>query len=403
MLLNVLKDSSPRLSAAEDLLAAVVASRWNKMQLAKVTEYLDSCTKSEWQRCVTYHGLAGVLCLYHQEALSRLPAEFTEVIEQVRQRQSLHALKQFATLRDVGQILQQAAIVYMPLKGLLLSKRLYGDIATRASCDIDVLIDPTDFDSAHSALHNAGYTPTFAYDGNSLVRLSMMRTAHHLCYLSEDGQLVELHWRNEPSHSLSLAPLKLLAKTLDVTTFVGAEIPEQTEPLLLSTISMHAARSFCYGWKWGYDVLHLMFPPGSEWTEKSEASNVNTAELCLQVMLHQLGDQTIPSSTLAVRISNAGSAIRARDVGASHKTSGLQHVTAIANESWLSGALESSFFKRAYYTYGVLSGSMPSSLRLAYVFAIFPPAKVVYKLSRAVFKIVGVISMRPQKPSQKNK
>lgn len=402
MLLNALKDVSPRLSAAEDLLAAVVASRWNKTQLAKVTAYRDSCTKSEWQRCVTYHGLAGVLCLYHQEALSRLPAEFTEAIEQVRQRQSLRALKQFATLRDVGQILQRAAIVYMPLKGLLLSKRLYGDIATRASCDIDVLIDPTDFDSAHSALHNAGYTPTFGYNGNSLVRRSMMRATQHLGYLSEDGQLVELHWRNEPSRSHSLGPLKSLAKTLDVTTFVGAEIPEQPEPLLLSTLSMHAARSYCYGWKWGYDVLHLMFPPGTEWTEKSEAHSDNTAELCLQVMLYQLGDQTIPSSTLAVRISNVGSALRAKQVGTSHKKSRLQHVATVTNKLWLSSTLESSLFNRAY-TYRLLFAFMPSSTRLAYVFAIFPPAKVFFRLSKAMLIKAGLVTMHSQKSSQKNK
>jgi hypothetical protein len=396
MLLNAIKDFSPRLSAAEDLLAAVVASRWNKTQLAKVTAYRDSCTKSEWQRCVTCHGLAGVLCLYHQEALSRLPAEFTEAIEQVRQRQSLHALKQFATLRDVGQILQRAAIVYMPLKGLLLSKRLYGDIGTRASTDIDILIDPIDFDRAHNALQEAGYKPAFLYDGNRLIRRSMLKSTKDLSYLSSGGQLIELHWRNEVSCSRSLAPLKSLVKVLDVTTLGGATIPEQPERLLLSTLSLHAARSLCYGWKWGYDVLHLMYPPGTEWTENPKEHSDDTAKLCLQVMQHQLGDQTIPASPLGIRISNAGSKKRVQSVGYGYKASGLQYVVAICNEYLLSSTLEPNLYNRASYIFSLVFAFMPKSTRLAYVFAIFPPLKFFYRPSQAMLKIVGVISMRPQ-------
>ena len=58
---------------------------------------------------------------------------------------------------EVLDRLEAAGIRALPLKGSLLARQLYGDIAARSSIDIDVLVAPNDLSNAVAAVAELGW------------------------------------------------------------------------------------------------------------------------------------------------------------------------------------------------------------------------------------------------------
>lgn len=93
------------------------------------------------------------------------------------------------TALDVLDRLRAAGIRAMPLKGSILARQLYGDVAARTSRDIDILVAPDDLAGAVSAVEDLGWRwrPDVARSGGlpllheTLVHASLPR--------------IELHWR----------------------------------------------------------------------------------------------------------------------------------------------------------------------------------------------------------------
>ena len=74
-------------------------------------------------------------------------------------RAARRALAQGALIARLLTLLSDAGIRVLTLKGVVLSAQLYGDPARRSAADIDLLIDPVQFDRARALLIEAGYGP----------------------------------------------------------------------------------------------------------------------------------------------------------------------------------------------------------------------------------------------------
>ena len=59
--------------------------------------------------------------------------------------------------KEVEGILGEAGILLMPMKGMVFRYLLYSDPAIRPAVDIDILVRPCDFETAHRSLLNRGY------------------------------------------------------------------------------------------------------------------------------------------------------------------------------------------------------------------------------------------------------
>lgn len=70
-------------------------------------------------------------------------------------------LRSNATLADalmpILEGMDRAGIPAMPVKGLVIADRLYGDLAARPCADLDVLVRPTDYAAAGTVLHDLGF------------------------------------------------------------------------------------------------------------------------------------------------------------------------------------------------------------------------------------------------------
>jgi Uncharacterised nucleotidyltransferase len=120
------------------------------------------------------------------------------VIAELR-RQTLvaarHSLAHIAELVRLSRIFARAEIRVLALKGVVLSAQLYGDPALRNPRDIDLLVDPEEFDNAEALLVEAGYR---RYDPNlsPRQRIAYRRWIKEVEYIHVvKGICVELHHR----------------------------------------------------------------------------------------------------------------------------------------------------------------------------------------------------------------
>jgi hypothetical protein len=104
------------------------------------------------------------------------------------------ALIRRETLRVLG-VLAALGIPAIPWKGPLLAEVLYGDVSSRVSVDIDVIVPAADVDRAVAALSGERYAPAYATEFISATR---RRSADNHVVLAPvappPAPLLEVHW-----------------------------------------------------------------------------------------------------------------------------------------------------------------------------------------------------------------
>jgi hypothetical protein len=276
---------------AEALLAAVLASRWIPERLDDLRSLESRSNTTDWQYAIRFHGLAGILCLHHQAALSMLSPEFRVVPELMVKTNTRNALHHLAITKALVENLGKNNITAVPLKGVVLSHQLYGSIVRRVSSDIDVLVDPDDFEKASAVLVGMGYFTKFDMRSMSqkLKRL-LRRHIKDITFFRPGEPRVELHIRNENSVFNSLPRLKNIAlEKLAKNSINFFVLPNA---LLRESVARHALRSNLFRWKWGYDVVEcvMQFAGGElalQYTDYHECSRAE--HICLNALAQMWG------------------------------------------------------------------------------------------------------------------
>ena len=157
--------------------------------------------------------------------LRRRAATPPSVLEQLRtfdRANSENNLRIVAASAQCVQVLQAARIAVVVLKGPLLARELYGDLAIRQCDDVDVLVKRSDAQPACDALIAAGYTPLcdVAIGANRL-----LRHTHEIAFRSRDGILVELHCDIAQPHYSYHLPVEPWFARAQTTLVAGQEVP----------------------------------------------------------------------------------------------------------------------------------------------------------------------------------
>ena len=118
----------------------------------------------------------------------RAKAHLAEKYEQMSQ------VREFIQLTDA---LSEAAISFIPLKGPILSYRLYKDACFRISHDLDFLIDVNAMKKAIDIVEKCGYQPdSFYWPDNLKQERALLKMDNHIVYFHPEKQLyIELHWK----------------------------------------------------------------------------------------------------------------------------------------------------------------------------------------------------------------
>jgi hypothetical protein len=125
-----------------------------------------------------------------------LPATVRQTLQQRSAVCRMQAMRLTSSLAQVLKDFNQADISLIPLKGPLLSLELYGDLGTRHSRDIDIMVDVEDLSRAQARLEQMGcqaqLQPTLSPRHTEV----FLQINHHMVYWHPLQRcLLELHWR----------------------------------------------------------------------------------------------------------------------------------------------------------------------------------------------------------------
>lgn len=120
------------------------------------------------------------------------------VLKTLNTKNAIHTLKLAKELVRVSSEFNRQEIPAISLKGPVLAICLYRNISSRVSRDLDILIDVKDVDKAIKVLLDLGYSQDdFLAVATEKQKKYCIRKEHHFCFKSEEGILLELHWRFE--------------------------------------------------------------------------------------------------------------------------------------------------------------------------------------------------------------
>ena len=196
------------------------------------------------------HGLLGILHTTLTEFGNVLPPE---VATSLRRRATLQRLRQahdYSILDEILLELSRAGVEAVPLKGPILSERLYGDGAVRSSTDLDLLVAPNVLPSATRCLERLGYRGAQGSTAGEFARYH-----HHLlAFHRAQSPSVELHFRLYTGFGAVLTAEGFLARARGYTTARGLScrvlVPEDELLFLL----LHAAGHRFARLAWLYDI-----------------------------------------------------------------------------------------------------------------------------------------------------
>ncbi|MBN1892587.1 MAG: nucleotidyltransferase family protein [Clostridiales bacterium] len=140
-----------------------------------------------------------------------IPVVFDNLKKYFKEKADEPGLRKLATLRKQSMIrsmriasawvaitsaMEEADVRILHLKGPALSLRIYGDIDSRISKDLDLLVDLNDIDKADQVLKDAGYTRTVpASDMTPKQANIWYKNNHHYTYKGPNALIIELHFR----------------------------------------------------------------------------------------------------------------------------------------------------------------------------------------------------------------
>ena len=239
--------------------------------LTPEADYLLACARSVVGSSSGNSGRTNVdsdrlhhLALRHG-VLGLLPAPSAmEFGQQVRQNFAL-----VSELRKLWDAFQTAKVPVLPLKGPVLAVTLYGDVAARASSDIDLLIRPAHLQQAADVLCAAGYRLHSTLPKTNRQSSLHLNKENELCFLRpSDGMCVDLHGSLLPHYF----PQPVLANDLwrrsRIVSIAGCEIASLDDEDQLLYLCAHGTKHQWERLSWICDVAMLVqHRRGLEWDE----------------------------------------------------------------------------------------------------------------------------------------
>lgn len=241
------------------------------LEASRSAEIASLCAgQLDWKHVlylVKLHGVQALVC----ETLGRLdtiavPAATMAVLKEWRKVQVVNSMYRSAELLRLIGDFRRKNIDLMPLKGEILSQRLYGSIGMRCSSDLDILIRTDDLDAACQLLEEDGYCCSLHGTKLTSKQKNHIRdNLYHLEFYNQSKNVaVELHWRL--GSLWSAKHMALAWDNIDILPYRGFEITCQNDNLQLLFLCDHGSRHRFFCLKWLSDTAKAFTAlPGREW------------------------------------------------------------------------------------------------------------------------------------------
>jgi hypothetical protein len=186
-------DTDSKQDIAQQFVIQILVGRWDPSAILEGRDLLARHIM-DWEQCYQLIAANGIAPLVY--SVIRDQGVFPPIIEQKLQKAYEHnRVRNIYLFSELKTVLHRFEVVGIPniiLKGVALSKEIYGDIALRPLTDMDLLIHPGEIESALKVLKSLGYDSLMTERGENssllfenevlLVKPGPIRT------------VIEIHW-----------------------------------------------------------------------------------------------------------------------------------------------------------------------------------------------------------------
>jgi hypothetical protein len=162
---------------------------------------------------------------------------------------------------------ERAGVGHLFVKGVTLNMLAYGSLALKRSCDIDLLVDPTDYDAACTLLEEAGYACVVPERGSRDEILRYAAAAKDSVWRNEVKSItLELHQRLT-ANPLLLRGVGPSSQAQWVEVAPGLALPTLAREPLFAYLCAHGAATAWSRLKWSADLAALLAGENQEGIE----------------------------------------------------------------------------------------------------------------------------------------
>jgi hypothetical protein len=277
-------------------------------------------TVADWEQVAKLAGDDGMqsLVLQHSAAaglLEEMPEAVSSSMLSAYRRDWIRNRHLRGEHARVIQTLSAAGIEIMPIKGVQLAERCYGELALRPILDLDLLVHRRDLPTIETMLAELGYLPIYG----SSQKFDFYELAYNaLVFCARDGEVIELHWQlaNLPAYLPRLAVDDLWRRAVPIQ-FAGLPVHGLSSSDELRYLCFHyAAQHQSARLIWLVDIAEMVntLPVGWEWQafvdETIERGLATPVAVALDRAQHMLGTR-LPAGILP-QLRQASTASRER-------------------------------------------------------------------------------------------
>ncbi len=259
----------------------------------------------DWRRFVALvrrHRVAPLVArVLLQGAAIQPPPWVIEHFQEEEAENGLNSLRLASELIAVVDALAAEGIASLPLKGICLAVRSYGDMALRHAGDIDVLVSPDDLVASDRIVRALGCT-RISNKTHEAVPESFVENAafiHHLCYGTPTGALLELHFSLCPNPKLLPLDVRAAVASGPRVRIGNRQLPALPDAFQFVFLATHGARHKWRRLQWVCDIAAITQGRSAGeldlWLTEAARYGLRNPALQALVMTSRLFDRPLPT------------------------------------------------------------------------------------------------------------
>lgn len=227
-----------------------------------------------------YHSLEGILSKYREVIPEPVREEMTSAYRGRLQSQ----LKTGTELLLINQNFQKKGIKFLNLKGLALSQELYGNISSRLTQDIDLLIHPENTEPSLQILQDLGYSPISSEKQVDPGRFRQVKKNYTLIH-PQKRVVCELHW-DLFSNPRLVPDSGIWWEDPSEVVIEGQCLPVMNRENQILYLCLHGMYHEYFRLFWLRDISQWVQEMDSDWDRIYERAKAGGLERPLRVSLH---------------------------------------------------------------------------------------------------------------------
>lgn len=243
----------------------------------------------DWEYIRSLAGYHGLVPLLYQSLQQTCPqAVPAPILSQLQAEFQANALKNLFLTKELLKILtlcQQYEIPVLPYKGPALAALLYGNVALRTFCDLDLLVDKADFFPVISLLKKHGYQSTYPLSPEEEQAYYQLYSEYSLT--KQGGTVVlDLHHAIAPNYFQFSLELPDFWQHRTWVSLAGKKVPQIPVEDLLLLLCLHGCKDSWRQLKWIGDIAQLLHRfPQLDWERVLERAKLLPSQRMLSIGL----------------------------------------------------------------------------------------------------------------------